>query len=463
MIQPATTTRPPTAHARHAPPAAGGAVFALPDEASEGGIPTGDAAAGLAPEERQDDAAPGNALPLDPFAALVAFQPLPAEQPVVESPPTRAAAPSASPLPPVSVTQIIPGALPLASPSPTTAARAVDGKADVSSPTDPRVTGIDPQIFAGSGETAAVSAVSAAPADLRATAGVVVPGPTPPSAMPIAQPAHQPPTPTISVSVVAGPRPQETISPPVLPLITEPVPALAAVAGSAAPIFLASPAIETPSPTQAEAANIGRDDLPLPPTLAAPAAPAVGTTASAAIVFGAAKAAAQRDQHDDKLALPAQSDPLLTAVASADRLAVAAPGGGAQASLDMRDHRWPHAMMAQIEALRDAADAGDTRIRLVPDALGSIDIGVRQDGDTLHVRFTADQAQTRALLQDAQPRLAEAAEARGLRLGQTSVDAGASGQGQQRQPLPSHEPRRPAPAADTRPADAEPADDGRLA
>jgi Meckel syndrome type 1 protein len=80
-------------------------------------------------------------------------------------------------------------------------------------------------------------------------------------------------------------------------------------------------------------------------------------------------------------------------------------------------------MIARIETLRDAADAADTRIRLIPDALGAIDVALKRDGDTIHVQFTAEQAQTRALLQEAQPRLAEAAERSGLKLGQTSVEA----------------------------------------
>jgi flagellar hook-length control protein FliK len=93
-------------------------------------------------------------------------------------------------------------------------------------------------------------------------------------------------------------------------------------------------------------------------------------------------------------------------------------------------------MIAHIEQLRDAANAVDTRIRLIPDALGTIDVAVSRDGDTLNVRFTADQATTRTLLHDAQPRLAAIAEERGLRLGQTAVDAGTAGSTpqQQRQP-----------------------------
>jgi flagellar hook-length control protein FliK len=97
----------------------------------------------------------------------------------------------------------------------------------------------------------------------------------------------------------------------------------------------------------------------------------------------------------------------------------------AAAPLDLRQDRWPSAMIERIERLRDDANAADTRIRLVPDALGEIGLSVSREGETVSVRFTAEQAATRALLQDVAPRLAEAAEARGVKLGQTSVEGGA--------------------------------------
>ena len=121
--------------------------------------------------------------------------------------------------------------------------------------------------------------------------------------------------------------------------------------------------------------------------------------------------------------------------------AAAAP---VSAPLDLRQDRWPSAMVERIERLRDAVDAVDTRIRLIPDALGSIDVAVKRDGDVVHVHFTAEQAATRALIQDAAPRLAEAAEARGLKLGQTAV-GGDGAQPNGRQPQPQ-QPSAPAPA-----------------
>ena len=126
-------------------------------------------------------------------------------------------------------------------------------------------------------------------------------------------------------------------------------------------------------------------------------------------------------------------------------------------TIDLGQDQWPTDMIVQIERLRDAADEVDTRIRLLPDALGEVQVEVRQEGDMLWVRFNAEQPQTRALLQDAQPRLADAAEARGLKLGQSSVDSGTHGQ--QRQPAPAPQRASTNPVADRQ----DPADDARIA
>jgi flagellar hook-length control protein FliK len=117
---------------------------------------------------------------------------------------------------------------------------------------------------------------------------------------------------------------------------------------------------------------------------------------------------------------------------------VVQPTGEAQhVPLDLRGDTGLQKMIDHIETLRDEADANDTRIRLVPDALGTVDVAVRREGDAVHVHFAAENAATRTLLTEAQPRLAELAEQRGVRIGGTSVDAGSGGgnhQQPQRQP-----------------------------
>jgi len=73
-------------------------------------------------------------------------------------------------------------------------------------------------------------------------------------------------------------------------------------------------------------------------------------------------------------------------------------------------------------------------MKLLPDALGALDVRIRVEGERVHVTFTTDSPDARAIIADAAPKLAEMAEARGVRLGQTQVDlgAGANGGGQQR-------------------------------
>lgn len=110
------------------------------------------------------------------------------------------------------------------------------------------------------------------------------------------------------------------------------------------------------------------------------------------------------------------------------RTSVQAMTGVDQAPLDMSRESWTGAMVDRITALRDAAELADTRIRLSPDNLGNVDVSIRRDGDRIHVHFAAENAVTRQMLTDAAPRLSELADARGVKLGQTSVDAGTGGE-----------------------------------
>lgn len=152
--------------------------------------------------------------------------------------------------------------------------------------------------------------------------------------------------------------------------------------------------------------------------------------------FAAAIAAAVQQGRDERESSETHT-PLAIAIAALDRLhtpAVAAPADARQAALDLRQDSGLQGMIDHIEVLRDGANAGDTRIRLVPDALGAVDVSVRNDGERVHVHFNTENQASARLIAEAQPRLAELAEARGLKLGQTSVD---SGDGQQRQQQPA--------------------------
>ena len=165
------------------------------------------------------------------------------------------------------------------------------------------------------------------------------------------------------------------------------------------------------------------------------------------------------------ISLSLRDDAAVVSVAMSVPSAIPAPAD--HPALDMADRRWPGAMIAHIERLRDDADAGSTRLRVVPDALGSIDVSLHRHGDgAVQVTLSADQPETRALLADAHPELTRLAEARGVRL-DTAAPAmtgggsftGGSWQGSDGQRRPS------APAMSARTSsstDDEPAD-GRVA
>lgn len=211
------------------------------------------------------------------------------------------------------------------------------------------------------------------------------------------------------------------------------------------PVVLGARPVDRDSPKPAVAARadaiISAIPAPLP-------LPLIGVPVSALRAFAAAIAAtnapAVRPPRDDEPLIPSSTVSVLpeAAIRQADPPARPLP------PIDMQQEDWTRALIDRIDAVRDVANARDTRITLVPDALGKIDVALRQEGETLHVSFAADAPATRALLADAQPRLAELAEARGLKLGDTAVsarsdqqsDRAASGFGQsadQRRPVPA--------------------------
>ncbi|MBW6524087.1 flagellar hook-length control protein FliK [Sphingomonas sp. RHCKR47] len=152
--------------------------------------------------------------------------------------------------------------------------------------------------------------------------------------------------------------------------------------------------------------------------------PQAATAAPAARVFAAAihRALGEQDQRPAVEATPpasAYTTPIATVTAAG-----AAQGG----ALDMRHAAWPAAMIERIATMRDMAAEHDTRLRLSPDMLGTIDVSLRRDGDAVQVQISAEQAQTRQLLAEAQPRLTELADARGVKLHLTSGQSGATGQ-----------------------------------
>ncbi|MFL0585394.1 flagellar hook-length control protein FliK [Sphingomonas olei] len=167
------------------------------------------------------------------------------------------------------------------------------------------------------------------------------------------------------------------------------------------------------------------------PSLAPQAVPqpaAVPAIAPAAQVFAAAIHQAVRDER--------RLDPAEGLIASAGIASSAAVGSDlmAAAPIVMTSNDWPIKMIGRIEMIRDALDAVDTSIRLVPDKLGAIDVSLHREGDAVAVQMIAQSPETRQILAEAQPRLVELAEARGLKLSAHLGDGSSTGQQHQQQP-----------------------------
>jgi flagellar hook-length control protein FliK len=172
-------------------------------------------------------------------------------------------------------------------------------------------------------------------------------------------------------------------------------------------------------------------------------APQLAAALFAAAATGATPAETPRTLIQDLL-------PAATPVAFGDIVrphAITAAADVQQGALDMRRQEWMGQMADQLEAMRDASPARETRLSLSPEALGKVDVSIRQDGDRIHVHFATETQAARQLLTEAQPRLSELAEARGVKLGQTSVDGGGAGQGSARHARQVPAPQSPAPRA----------------
>lgn len=271
-----------------------------------------------------------------------------------------------------------------------------------------------------------------------------------PDRAPVGRPVGPPPAATIAQAALSAQ------AAPTAPQIMQPAPPADAPAGADASDAPVPPSI-TAAPTEATPAT---PPLASPPATSAPAAIQPARQAFAAALSGLASASvrAKPVRADDRPdTAPA---PTSATVAGATAAAAVAPAAEShRAPLDLRQDRGLQAMIDRIEVLRDDVDARDTRIRLVPDALGTIDIAVRTDGDAVHVRFATETEAARAALADAQPRLADLAEARDVRIAGTSIETGLGGDARRRSPAA---PPAPLPAAPPR-RTADPITDQRLA
>lgn len=278
---------------------------------------------------------------------------------------------------------------------------------------------------------------------------------------------------------IPAPGPAASATPARIPATTSAITTSAVLSGRA-------DSIAPDSPTRTEPVPV-RGDRNVASPIAVSATPQ-----PAAQVFAAARATAAswRDRPAPERPVSGSGDPapptpplgFTTAVDLGSTTPVQPTGAAQRAPLDLTQDSGVQRMIDHIEVLRDDADSRDTRIRLVPDALGSVDVAVRQVGERIHVSFTAEHEATRALIADAQPRLTELAAERGVRIVGTSVatdaNPGASqspaqgqpqaqGQAQsQSQPQSQSRPNAPQqpPRAPARPQrDAETPEDQRLA
>ncbi|WP_267378317.1 MULTISPECIES: flagellar hook-length control protein FliK [unclassified Sphingomonas] len=365
---------------------------------------------------------------LDPAAMIAAFVP-PAAPPIPAAPaPASGSAPVATPA--IAAAPTVAGAamvVPLqAAPASVTIPASPDPTSSIVAPVLPTAAAT-PSVVA---DTASASPRGAAPATAAPVAASASPTVTTQTTPATAMAALLPPLPSAA--------PDVTAVPPLIPFAATPLP----VTGSD---LASTMAITAPAPAPVPASSVsGIQPLaiaagPLPIALPDPSRPATATPALQAFA-GAMRAGWKQDTpsgtRDD-------GDPIAPMAASAlapmetVRHAVAATGAAQEQTLDTRRDHWPAQMIDHIESLRDAADATSSKIRVVPDALGTIDLSVKRDGDTIHVHFAAEQAATRTMLADAQPQLAEIAQSRGLRLGDTNVGSGGGQPQAQQQRMPA--------------------------
>jgi hypothetical protein len=162
-------------------------------------------------------------------------------------------------------------------------------------------------------------------------------------------------------------------------------------------------------------------------------------------------AVGERDGHDssDSTApLPAAAPPLPQAVSSQPAPLHPSFAAAHRPVIDTGRAEWMQAMIDRIAEMPQSEGGNrDAQIRLVPDALGPVDVKIEQRQDRLHVTLHAETPQARLLLSDAAPKLHELAEARGIRFAQTGF-GGADPQDRRHAPdQQPATPSRPRPAA----------------
>ncbi|WP_414899969.1 flagellar hook-length control protein FliK [Sphingomonas flavalba] len=203
----------------------------------------------------------------------------------------------------------------------------------------------------------------------------------------------------------------------------------------------------------------GQSAAPVPPTAIPPRSDAAAAQALAAMVIGHSGDRAETERTTEAFA---QALGGIRAGLAGAPPRVEPPVAVLRAPpLDTGRAEWIAALVDRIDAQR-AEGSRIAHLKLRPDALGGVEVRIRQDGDRIHVAFATETAQARALLADAAPRLAELADARGLKLGDTGVQQQDRQAPDQRRPVDERLPDAPAPAVALTDTDAT-APSGRIA
>jgi flagellar hook-length control protein FliK len=286
----------------------------------------------------------------------------------------------------------------------------------------------------------------------------------------------KPDLPAVSVAPQQNPAPEAPLPAPIaMPPAIVP-PAKAAERGeapsAAAPVGAApvrtiggfTPVQSTPAPAQAQPKTGTASDQAAPlqqqhaPTPAH--APEVRTTEPLQPEL------ARRVAEIVERAAPSTAEPAVHAVPATGATPVPQPQPAAAppqaaapffqpAPVDLGRAEWVQAMVDRIAELPNMEVGREAQIKLLPDALGSVEVKIVERDERMQVTLNAETVQARQLLSDAAPRLQELAEARGLRFAEPQVGGGQpqdrrSGSDQQ-QPQTPQRPRSTQVGADAEP------------
>jgi hypothetical protein len=291
---------------------------------------------------------------------------------------------------------------------------------------------------------------------------------TPPDPQPeSAQAADVPAAPPFA-GIVWTPLPPQPVDDPAepvsdLPALPQPGGAARATVDPQLPAT-ASPAPDAPQPTVQQPVQPGH--VPTQPA-ALPQSFSVPPEVAREVAKLVQAATGERDER----AAPETVEPASLPTVSTPQIAVAQPAplhpafaASHRPVIDTGRAEWMQAMIDRIAEMPQAEGGRrDAQIRLVPDALGPVEVKIEQRQERLHVTLQAETPQARQLLSDAAPKLHELAEARGIRFAQTGFGSTDS---QDRRQTPDQQqpatPLRPRPAGNAADADTDSQDDGDL-